>query len=382
MITAFLVDDEAHALHILELFLGQIGEVQVIGRSNNGKDAIVQLQSLKPDVLFLDIEMPEMNGIELAEVVRNMQPDVQIIFVTAYDQYAISAFEQAAIDYMLKPLERERLSKAIARVRKEVNRSEVASAVQPLSLENVQLEQPKLLINMLGPFVVSTGGGSRLKWRTAKEKELLAYLALQGDNRAHRDIIIEDLWPEENYQKAKIYMHTCVSLLRKNLKQFGFHHIVKYENERYFLDMSQIDIDLYHLKQHLKQLKAGEIDHTQMEQVLSHYQGQLLSSEDYVWASQEAENVDKIISQWHLTLIESNLNVQQYEQVIHKAEQLIMFSPYDEELYRYLMQAFQGMGKNDQVHLVYQRLMRKLTELDIMPSVRTKEIYENIAKSS
>ncbi len=72
MITAFLVDDEEHALTILELFLQRSGEVEVIGRSNNGFDAIRQLGELKPDVLFLDIEMPEMNGLELAEVVRNV----------------------------------------------------------------------------------------------------------------------------------------------------------------------------------------------------------------------------------------------------------------------------------------------------------------------
>ena len=117
MITAFLVDDEDHALAILELFLQRSGEVEVIGRSNNGFDAIRQLGDRKPDVLFLDIEMPEMNGLELAEIVRNANTDVQIVFVTAYDQNAISAFDRAAFDYLLKPLEANRLAKTIARLR-------------------------------------------------------------------------------------------------------------------------------------------------------------------------------------------------------------------------------------------------------------------------
>ena len=114
-LTAVVVDDEPLALEGLCLRLAKIPEIKVIGQAENGDDAIKLCQSLSPDVLFLDLQLPGLNGIE---VVQAMQSDTlpMIVFVSAYSEYAIEAFELNAIDYVLKPANLGRLQKTIARI--------------------------------------------------------------------------------------------------------------------------------------------------------------------------------------------------------------------------------------------------------------------------
>ncbi len=374
MITAFLVDDEEHALTILELFLQRSGEVEVIGRSNNGFDAIRQLGELKPDVLFLDIEMPEMNGLELAEVVRNVNTDVQIVFVTAYDQYAISAFEHAAVDYLLKPLEADRLSKTIARLRHTIDKMRGAERTLAPAVG-------RMSVQLFGPMSVGIEGGPWLKWRTANEKELFAYLASQDEKRVHRDRLIEALWPDENYQKAKIYLHTCISLLRKNLKRIGFGEVVKYVNEGYFLDTERIDVDARFLAGRLQKLKEAEHpEAAEIEKALSYYRGPFLQEDDYLWAEQQTGAFEKSVYEWSLTLGKIRLNEREYDKAAKAAEKAIERSPYDEEAYRLLMSSYRGLGMNDRVHVVYRKLLDKLEELQVKPSDSSRMLYEEICE--
>ncbi|QJD84546.1 response regulator [Cohnella herbarum] len=379
MIKAFVVDDEEHALNILELFLQRTGEVEVIGRSSNGFDAIRKLKMLRPDVLFLDIEMPEMNGLELAEIVRNDNNDVQIVFVTAYDQYAISAFEHAAIDYILKPLEMDRLAKTIARIQKENARSGIVA--EHAALVNEAPDAPMLTIRLFGQYFAGIDDGPRMKWRTSKEKELMAYLAVQEDSRVHRDLIIENLWPEDSFHKAKVYLHTCISLLRKNMKQLGFDGVLKYENERYYLDPERVEIDVRIFREHLNRLKKLESpDCAEIEQALLLYEGPLLKDEDYVWAEQEMEQYDKSASQWRSTLTEAYIKLREYDKAVTMAELTIDHSPYEEGAYRLLMKGYHCLGRNDQVLSVYRRLAHKLEELQIKPSEMTTKLYEEMIK--
>lgn len=381
MIQAFLVDDEEHALHILELFLTRIGGVEVIGRSSNGFDTLQQLQTLQADVIFLDIEMPEMNGIELAERIRSNDPHLQIIFATAYDQYAIHAFEHAAIDYILKPLEMDRLTKTVARIQREKDKLGTRADYRHEQLQQEESSNSsRLHIQMLGTFTAKNEAGVKLKWRTSKEKELLAYLSLQHQHRAHRDQIIEDMWPDEDYNKAKVYLHTCISLIRRNLKALELEHILKYENERYYLDVSRIDVDVTQFKQLTVNTMIDSLLVEDLEAALSHVHGSLLREEDYVWSGHEAESLDKAIGEWRLILAEKYYAQGDYEQSVRVAEEAIDLFLYDERAYRLIMKCYQCMGENDQVHIIYTKLLNRLKELQIKPSEATIQLYDQICK--
>ncbi len=112
---AIVVDDEELAREALLDLLAPFYEIDVIAVCSNGFELIIKLKELKPDVIFLDIRMPQLNGFEVLELLGDEAPD--IIFVTAYDEFAVKAFEANALDYLLKPINPERLKKSIEKLK-------------------------------------------------------------------------------------------------------------------------------------------------------------------------------------------------------------------------------------------------------------------------
>ena len=115
-IRTLIVDDEPVARQVLRDELGAFADVEIAGEAGNGNDALLEIARLKPDLVFLDLQMPGLGGFD---VIRQLPPDALpvVVIVTAYDQHAIRAFEAGALDYLLKPVGRERLEKALDRAR-------------------------------------------------------------------------------------------------------------------------------------------------------------------------------------------------------------------------------------------------------------------------
>jgi two-component system, LytTR family, response regulator AlgR len=112
---AVVVDDEALARERLVDLLGEIGSVEVVGQAGDGREAIEAVESLRPDLLLLDIRMPRMDGLEAARHLASFEQPPAIIFCTAYDEHALAAFDANAVDYLLKPIRLERLRAALDR---------------------------------------------------------------------------------------------------------------------------------------------------------------------------------------------------------------------------------------------------------------------------
>ena len=121
IIQALIVDDEALARRGLKHRLKNIAGIEVVGEAKNGREAVRKVRELQPDLLFLDIQMPGMDGFDVIMELGKEAPPA-ILFVTAYDEFAIKAFEVSAVDYLLKPIEEERLAEALARVRRLLKR--------------------------------------------------------------------------------------------------------------------------------------------------------------------------------------------------------------------------------------------------------------------
>ncbi len=115
-IRSLLIDDEPFAIEVIETFLKDDPDFEIAGRCDNGFDSVKLINKEKPDLIFLDIQMPEMNGFEVLEALH--QRDIPyVIFVTAYDKYAVKAFEINAIDYLLKPYDKERFFDSVRRAK-------------------------------------------------------------------------------------------------------------------------------------------------------------------------------------------------------------------------------------------------------------------------
>jgi len=127
MIRALIVDDEPHAREELEALLTETGAIEVVGSSANALEGIKAINTLRPEVLFLDIHMPMINGFEMLAMV-NQEVMPHVVFTTAYDEYSLKAFEEKTLDYLLKPVEPERLTKTIGKLQELLRSSSPAPA--------------------------------------------------------------------------------------------------------------------------------------------------------------------------------------------------------------------------------------------------------------
>lgn len=146
-IRTILVDDEALAIQGLELRLASHPDVEIVDRCRNGREAIRSIKTHKPDLVFLDVQMPGFDGFGVIEGLMDIEPPL-IVFVTAFDEFALKAFEAQALDYLLKPVDEARLSATMQRVRDRL-------AERRASDESGRLRS---LLKTVAPQAVSTSG--------------------------------------------------------------------------------------------------------------------------------------------------------------------------------------------------------------------------------
>ncbi len=129
MLKAIVIDDELYAREELTELLKETAEVEIIASCNNAIEGLQKVNSLKPDVIFLDIQMPQVTGLDMLSM---LDPETmpQVVFVTAYDEYALKAFEDNAFDYILKPVEPARLHKTIKRLKSSLKKCDYTALLQ------------------------------------------------------------------------------------------------------------------------------------------------------------------------------------------------------------------------------------------------------------
>jgi two-component system LytT family response regulator len=128
---AVIVDDEPLARTNIRILLGQHPEIEIAGESGSGEDAVEQIRRTEPDLVFLDVQMPECDGFDVLEMLGSKAPP-SVIFVTAHDEYALRAFEAGALDYLLKPFTDERFDRAVSRAKEKLQ--------QPRKVERITLK--------------------------------------------------------------------------------------------------------------------------------------------------------------------------------------------------------------------------------------------------
>jgi two-component system LytT family response regulator len=144
-IRTLIVDDEPLGRERVRALLAEDPEIEIIGECKDGREAVAAIETLRPALLFLDVQMPEMDGFEVLEATAGEKMPV-VIFVTAYDRYAVKAFEVHALDYLLKSFDRERFASALERAKEEIHRgreSGIGARVAGL-LEEIQSRQKRL----------------------------------------------------------------------------------------------------------------------------------------------------------------------------------------------------------------------------------------------
>ncbi|MDV2686417.1 response regulator [Alkalihalophilus lindianensis] len=368
MIRAIVVDDEMLAMEFMKRKLNELGGVEVVAAYTDSKKVLKEMHYLDFDVAFLDIDMGGVNGIDLAEHLINYNKDIQIVFATAYQEYAIKAFELNSIDYLLKPIRKERLVRTVERLQKN-------NIHQNLKRK----EAATLSVTSLGELLV-TFSGDLIKWKTAKVKELFAYLLTYHESYVDRDILIEHLWPGSDYHKAKIYLHTSISYLRQLLKGFGYEEVIMYQNNKYKLKLGRFiwDLHLFDSVEKIQQITSKhEIE--KIKNIQDAYNGDYLQNEGYDWAKEKAE----CIRSEYIRLLEMLYDYysvhNENKNCINILNRLLKYNPYSETYIRQLMIAYIELGDRVEAINLYQDFKNKLDEnLGILPDKLTISLYVSI----
>lgn len=286
-----IVEDEPDTLNEIADCLRCCDEAIQIEPCSNPLHAIKACQSQSFDAALLDIQMPEMTGLELAECLSVISPSISFVFITAFNNYATEAFELNAVDYILKPIRQERFNKAIDKIRKEVEEREKAFTA-PYS---------DVSIRAFGKMVVSSGD-QILKWKRHKSAEIFAYLLHQQGIPVHKEKLCEMMWPEYDPQKALTYLQTIMYQLRKNITEIGDGIAIDYADHCYCLRLSGIryDVDLF-LEAFDQASRSDEASLDALTDAEQLYTGAYFEEEGWVWAIGRQQN----LAQKYLKLLES-----------------------------------------------------------------------------
>lgn len=276
MIRIAAVDDEIHVLERFERMVLEIKELELCGLFETGEQLLSYLKEQPLDVVFLDIEMPGINGLQLSEQILDLSENIDIIFVTAFNQYAVEAFELQAMDYIMKPLTEERLGKTVRRLLK--TKSTVGQPGKPF-------------IQCFGDFEVFLNGEA-LTWKNSKAKEILAFLVHKNGVPVNWEKITDAVWPDYDSEKAQTNFHATTYLLRKRLAEAGISQILESGRGNYRVVTDQVNCDLYQLEVLIRSYQVKRKEDFRLFEQLD--QRGYMEASGYVWAQPRAAELDEM----------------------------------------------------------------------------------------
>ncbi|WP_373233513.1 response regulator [Cohnella sp.] len=331
-----LVDDEPLALAYLEKQLSSIDGIQIAGAFTDPAKAVefLGVSSGAIELALLDIEMPGRSGLELAHVFQQLAPDMEIAFVTAYNEFAIEAFELHSIDYLLKPVTPARLRKTVDRARRTLRISKPAVGQRVIRLfDSLRLEE-------------EAGRITEFKWRTAKTQELFTYLCLYAEQPVHRDMLLEVLWSDTPAERAATLLHTTVYQIRKMLKSLELPAEIHFKEESYTFRINGILIDALDWERKAEQLRM--VDAFSIRgwcDWLRGYPPQSLTGYSYEWLLPYKQRCDRLWLSNAAQIAEYYESIGQWEEAIDTWRTAVSAAPQEPALCLGIMKAYERAGR-------------------------------------
>ncbi|QGQ93905.1 response regulator [Paenibacillus psychroresistens] len=392
MLRVFLVDDEEPVLALMERLLATNVNIEIVGKFTRPEEAISRIQTEKVDVVFLDIQMPGMNGIEAAEFLMEVAPAIEIVFVTAYNQYAINAFELNAVDYLLKPPTAGRLKKTVDRlIRNWEGRNQGEQKMEAELAEADVLESNKKN-SILGQgfycfghfeWIVDAQTGETVNWRRLKDRELMAYLVHRRNRFVSKATILEDLWPGANPEQATAFLHTCVYNIRKKMNSLGCKEKLAYKDNGYRLELLELWCDAEEFERVAggMEVDAGSIG--ACETAASLYKDNYLEKEGYIWAYE----TEKALKDTYITLLtrmaDYYSSIPNYDSAMNCLLNAHKRHPFHDQINDSILLGYARMGDRQSMILHYERFTRLMKEeLGIEPMETTIHLYDRLYSSN
>ena len=364
---AVVVDDEVLAVEHLCRMLSDAG-LEVSGSSDSylAYDLIMELH---PDAIFLDIDMPVINGLELAEKVNSNGYSGEIVFITAYRQYAIEAFGVNALDYLLKPVMGAALEKSLEKIRKR-------RAVRQVPVIE---EKKRINISLFETFSISNSDAAPIRFSTIKCVELFAYMLLQGEKEISKWKMIDAVWPDKDEAKGYINLRSTVSRINKTMKENQINILLVSSQSGYRLEIKEqcVDVDAFQLRDMvLKQDLINENNVRRYEDIIFGYRDVVLTNIGSEWCNEVRETYHRYF------LKGANKVLQYYDKsgaeplnILNMVELILQYEPYDEAIREYTVRLHHRMGGRkaaERYYNIYRSIM--ITEVGMKPSKTLDEI--------
>lgn len=251
---AICVDDEPLVLNLTVSLCRELPELDTVEGFTRAQDALAYLETESADLALLDIDMPGINGLMLAAKLKELCPQISIIFLTGYAQYAVDAFQLHATGYLLKPIHREKLA------------SEINYALS----RHPSKQSPRVVARTFGNFELLVDGKA-VSFGRSKAKELLAYLIDRQGDRISRAEAFAALWENGRYDRSmQKQLDVIIRSLRDTLQEHDISDIFEIKGGVMRIIPNRLDCDLY-------RFMNGEID------AVNAYRGEYMNS--YLWAN-------------------------------------------------------------------------------------------------
>ncbi|OAS17882.1 response regulator [Paenibacillus oryzisoli] len=364
-----IIDDEPAMLFVMKRMLTTIEGVELVGSFQHAEEVLDFVRNGVVDLAFLDIKIAEDNGLELARRLRSLRSELDIVFITSHSEFALHAYDVYPLDYMVKPISRNRLAQTIAK----------ASSRQSVSSDEViDLMLPRLTVRGIGCLEASTKQMGAVKWISKKSMELFAYLLLNRGRSVSKIRILEDIFPERPLKNAETYLNTIVYQLRKALSPHGFKEMIISAQEQYRIDLDQADVDFIQFEQGLKEL--SEINEANIEAAIDlekQFTGELFENNSFVWATVEHERLAILYNSFAKRLANWLLTQQQFREAAQIVRRLVSRNEFEEESNLLLLHIYGATGDQQSLHSHYEHYKQLLLqELDLQPSTIVQQLYE------
>lgn len=360
MIRAIIVDDERPSVDKMARLLGDSGVVDIKGKFLNPLDALEYVKKVKIDTAFLDIEMPGMDGFQLSNRILALQQWTAVVFVTAYNEYAVEAFRINALDYLMKPVDKKRLVETLNRIRQE---------------KNISLNRSGMQVRCFGKFKV-IAGSAEVKFRTSKAEELLAYLIDGGGAEISRDEIIDRLWPEYDGDRAVALFNTTLYNVRKALQQSGIQVAIQHSRGCYRLDVAPMDCDCHRFLSLTNAPRViNEISISDYEEIAALYTGDYLGGNQFQWSERSRMLLKEKYIRLLMDMAEYYKSAGKHSQAVELLKTGLKYEPLHNELNYRLVDTLMALQKPFAAVKYYDTYRRELkNQFGLEPDARLKKL--------
>lgn len=369
-----LIDDEKSMLLILKKMISKIPDIEIVGSFQSAGEAYKFIKENKVDLAFVDINMPEENGLDFVKRVIAQVGDLAVCFLTAHKEYALQAFEVHAFDYIVKPITQARLENSIQRVKQRFitsfyNKDSAAS--------------PKLSVYCLGGLEVFCRGNGTVQFSSSKSIELLAYLLMKNSRYVSKWSVIEHVFKGMPPQNAETYLNTTVYKLRKALEPHGMKHAIISADESYKIDIRDIYVDFLDFETRVS-IFSG-LNNSSLEEAIKTeklFAGELFGEKDYSWSLPQKERLSEVYWSFAKKLVSHLLENKQLTAALQILKKMVSINEIDEDVNCLLMKVYADQKDKLSLERQYERYEKVLhIELGISPENTAANLYKELMRS-